>query len=71
MKKIIPKTSNYELVVEDEQVQNIIRNLEQKDVRNVIDNLTRKYLRSKFKDKIIEGEEKANGVTIGVWYVYD
>ena len=36
-----------------------------------IDNLTRQHLRSKFKDKVIEGEEKVNGVTIGVWYVYE
>ena len=70
-KKIVPKSSNYEMVIKDKQIQQIIKNTPNENLKTTIDKLTRQHLRTKFKDKVIEGEEKINGVTIGVWYVYE
>ena len=70
-KKIVPKSTNYKMVIDDNQVQDIIKNTPKERLKTTIDNLTRQHLRKKFKDKVIEGEEKVNGVTIGVWYVYE
>jgi hypothetical protein len=54
-KKIIPKTNNYELIINDDEVKNIIKNTPKENLKTTIDSITRQYLRSKFTDKIIEG----------------
>lgn len=69
--KIIPKSTNFKMVIEDKQIQQIIKNTPKKDLKNTIDTLTRSYLRKKYPNKPIEGLERLEeGVTQPVWYVY-
>ena len=46
-KKIIPKSTNYKMIIDDKQFQEIIKNTPKKDLKNTIDSLTRSYLRKK------------------------
>lgn len=70
-KKIVPKTTNHEMVIKDKQVQEIIKNTPKKDFENTIDSLTRSYLRKKYPNKPIEGLERLGKVTEPCWYIYD
>ena len=70
-KKIVPKSTNYKKVINDKQIQEIIKNTPKKNLENTIDSLTRSYLRKKYPDKLIEGLERLEGVTKPCWYVYD
>jgi len=69
-KKIVPKTTNYKLIIDDKQVQEIIKNTPKEQVESVIDRLTREYLRKRYPDRLIEGLERVGKVT-EVWYTYD
>lgn len=48
-KKIVPKSTNYKKVINDKQIQEIIKNTPKKNLENTIDSLTRSYLRKKYQ----------------------
>ena len=70
-KKVVPKSSNFKMIIEDKQIQEIIKNTPKKDLKNTIDTLTRSYLRKKYPDKPIEGLERINKITQPCWFTYD
>ena len=59
------------MIIEDKQVQEIIKNTLKEQVESVIDRLTREYLRKRYPNCLIEGLERVGKVTEKVWYVYD
>ena len=70
-KKIVPKTTNLKMVIEDKQVQAIIKDTPKKDLENTINSLTRDYLRKKYPNKPIEGLERVDKITQPCWYTYE
>ena len=69
-KKIVPKNVNYEHMIKDTKVKDIIEKNSNEDVKSIIDSMTRNYLRGKYPTKVIEGQERVNGKITDVWYNY-
>ena len=55
-KKIVPKNVNYEHMIKDTKVKDIIEKNSNEDVKSIIDSMTRNYLRGKYPTKVIEGQ---------------